>query len=244
LSLSRRTPTHRKPRKHTKAALISAGSALAVAGLVAGTTAAWPGASGDQGNLADAAALAGSHATASSVAPQNVQAATAHQIRAIRASALQAQLRQQAQARARKAAQARAAARAAAAAKAAARAAAAAQAKQAAQASSSAASAATPQGDPQQIAESMLGSYGWSSSQFSCLQPLWNQESGWSVTASNPSSGAYGIPQALPGSKMASAGADWQTSAATQIRWGLGYIQSTYGSPCAAWSHEQAYGWY
>jgi len=90
----------------------------------------------------------------------------------------------------------------------------------------------------------MLGSYGWSSSQFSCLQPLWNQESGWSVTASNPTSGAYGIPQALPGSKMASAGADWQTSAATQIRWGLGYIQSTYGSPCAAWSHEQAYGWY
>ena len=67
----------------------------------------------------------------------------------------------------------------------------------------------------------MLGSYGWSSSQFSCLQPLWNQESGWNVTASNPTSGAYGIPQALPGSKMASAGADWQTSAATQIRWGL-----------------------
>ena len=172
-----------------------------------------------------------------------MQAATAHQIRAIQASALQAQLRQQAQAKARKAAQARAAARAARAA-AAAKAAAAAQAKQAAQASSSAASAAAPQGDPQQIAESMLGSYGWSSSQFSCLQPLWNQESGWSVTASNPTSGAYGIPQALPGSKMASAGADWQTSAATQIRWGLGYIQSTYGSPCAAWSHEQAYGWY
>jgi hypothetical protein len=231
LSLSRRTPTHRKPRTHTKAALISAGSALAVAGLVAGTTAAWPGASGDQGNLADAAALAGSHATASSIAPQTVQADTAHQIRAIQASALQAQLRQEAQARARKAAQARAAAKAKAA-------------RQAAQASSSAASAATPQGDPQQIAEGMLGSYGWSSSQFSCLQPLWNQESGWSVTASNPTSGAYGIPQALPGSKMASAGADWQTSAATQIRWGLGYIQSTYGSPCAAWSHEQAYGWY
>jgi hypothetical protein len=240
LSLSRRTPTHRKPRKHTKAALISAGTALAVAGLVAGTTAAWPGASGDQGNLADAAALAGSHTTASSVAPQTVQADTAHQLRAIQAAAVQAQLRQQAQARARKAAQARAAARAAAAAKAAK---AAAKAKQAAQASSAPA-AATPQGDPQQIAAGMLGSYGWSSSQFSCLQPLWNQESGWSVTASNPTSGAYGIPQALPGSKMASAGADWQTSAATQIRWGLGYIQSTYGSPCAAWSHEQAYGWY
>ena len=77
----------------------------------------------------------------------------------------------------------------------------------------------------------MLGSYGWSSSQFSCLVSLWNQESGWNVTASNPSSGAYGIPQALPGSKMASAGADWQTDAATQIRWGLGYIKADYGSP-------------
>ena len=232
MSLSRRTPTHRKPRKLTKTTLISAGSALAVAGLVAGTTAAWPGSSGAPGNLADAAAFAGSHATASSVAPQNVQANTTRRLRAVQATALQAQLRQAAQARARKAAQARAAARAAAAAKA----------KAAQQASST--PAVTPQGDPQQIAESMLGSFGWSTSQFSCLQPLWQRESGWSVTANNPASGAYGIPQALPGSKMASAGADWQTSAATQIRWGLGYIQSTYGSPCAAWSHEQAYGWY
>ena len=56
--------------------------------------------------------------------------------------------------------------------------------------------------------------------------------------------GAYGIPQALPGSRMASAGPDWQTNAATQIRWGLQYIKSTYGSPCAAWDHEQATGWY
>jgi hypothetical protein len=99
-------------------------------------------------------------------------------------------------------------------------------------------------GSPQSVAQAMLGSFGWSSSQFSCLQPLWAGESGWSVTASNPSSGAYGIPQALPGSKMASAGADWQTNPATQIKWGLGYIKSTYGSPCAAWSHEQSDGWY
>jgi hypothetical protein len=98
-------------------------------------------------------------------------------------------------------------------------------------------------GSPQQIAEAMLGSFGWSSSQFSCLDPLWAHESGWSVTAANPD-GAYGIPQALPGSKMASAGPDWQTNAATQIRWGLEYIQGTYGSPCAAWAHEQATGWY
>jgi hypothetical protein len=103
---------------------------------------------------------------------------------------------------------------------------------------------AQPSGSAQQIAEGMLASYGWSSSQFSCLDSLWNEESGWNVTASNPSSGAYGIPQALPGSKMASAGPDWQTDAATQIRWGLGYIQAQYGSPCGAWAHEEADGWY
>jgi hypothetical protein len=97
---------------------------------------------------------------------------------------------------------------------------------------------------PQRVAKGMLGQFGWSSSQFSCLNPLWGQESRWSVTASNAGSGAYGIPQALPGSKMDSAGPDWQTSAATQIRWGLDYIQGTYGSPCAAWSHEQSDGWY
>jgi hypothetical protein len=104
--------------------------------------------------------------------------------------------------------------------------------------------ASAPSGSPQQIAEQILSQFGWSSSQFSCLQPLWALESGWNVYASNPSTGAYGIPQALPGSKMASAGPDWQSDAATQIRWGLTYIQGTYGSPCAAWSHEQADGWY
>jgi hypothetical protein len=98
-------------------------------------------------------------------------------------------------------------------------------------------------GSPEQIAKAMLRSFGWSSGQFSCLYPLWEHESGWSVTAANPD-GAYGIPQALPGAKMASAGPDWQTSAATQIRWGLGYIKAMYGSPCGAWGHEQATGWY
>jgi hypothetical protein len=101
----------------------------------------------------------------------------------------------------------------------------------------------TPSGAAQQIAMGMLASYGWSSSQFSCLDPLWQRESGWNVYAANPD-GAYGIPQAYPGSKMASAGADWQTDAATQIRWGLSYIKATYGSPCAAWSHEEATGSY
>jgi len=106
------------------------------------------------------------------------------------------------------------------------------------------AAAATPSGSPRQIAQQMLGKYGWSSSQFSCLNPLWEHESGWSVTAENPSSGAYGIPQALPGSQMATAGGDWHTNAATQIKWGLTYIQGRYGSPCGAWAHEQSAGWY
>jgi hypothetical protein len=105
------------------------------------------------------------------------------------------------------------------------------------------AAAPAPSGSPEQIAAAMLGSFGWSSSQFSCLDPLWQRESGWSVTAANPD-GAYGIPQALPGAKMASAGPDWQTDAATQIRWGLEYIKSLYGSPCGAWDHELATGWY
>jgi hypothetical protein len=97
-------------------------------------------------------------------------------------------------------------------------------------------------GSPKAIAQTMLAQRGWSG-QFSCLNSLWNKESGWSVSAANPS-GAYGIPQALPGSKMASAGSDWQTNPATQIRWGLNYISSTYGTPCAAWAHSQANNWY
>ncbi len=98
--------------------------------------------------------------------------------------------------------------------------------------------------EAQSIARSMLGSYGWGGDQFSCLVSLWNKESGWNYRAYNSSSGAYGIPQALPGSKMGSSGADWQTNAATQIRWGFGYISGRYGSPCGAWSHSQSVGWY
>ena len=99
-------------------------------------------------------------------------------------------------------------------------------------------------GSAQSIAYNMLSQFGWSpSAQFGCLDNIWMRESGWSVTAENPS-GAYGIPQALPGDKMASAGPDWQTDATTQIRWGLGYIQSVYGSPCDAWAHWQANGSY
>jgi hypothetical protein len=93
------------------------------------------------------------------------------------------------------------------------------------------------------IAYNMLASFGFSKSQFGCLDSLWTRESNWQYNAAN-ASGAYGIPQALPGSKMASAGSDWQTNPATQIKWGLGYIKSIYGTPCGAWSHEEADGWY
>jgi len=98
--------------------------------------------------------------------------------------------------------------------------------------------------DPQAIAQALLSTFGYDSSQMSCLLPLWAGESGWRVTAANSSSGAYGIPQALPGSKMASAGPDWRTDAATQIKWGLGYIHDRYGSPCGAWGFKQGHGWY
>jgi hypothetical protein len=98
--------------------------------------------------------------------------------------------------------------------------------------------------DPQAIAAALLPSFGFDSSQMSCLVPLWEGESGWRWNAENASSGAYGIPQSLPGSKMASAGADWQTNPVTQIKWGLEYIRSSYGSPCGAWGFKQGHGWY
>jgi Transglycosylase SLT domain len=98
-------------------------------------------------------------------------------------------------------------------------------------------------GTAQSIAYHMLGSFGFSTSQFGCLDNIWSRESGWRYNAAN-ASGAYGIPQALPGSKMATAGADWLTNPATQIKWGLGYIQSRYGTPCQAWAAWQAQGWY
>jgi hypothetical protein len=98
--------------------------------------------------------------------------------------------------------------------------------------------------DPREIAKAMLARHGWSSSEFSCLDELWIGESNWDPSAENPTSGAYGIPQALPGDKMATAGSDWQTNPATQIEWGLGYIAARYGSPCAANSFKLSNGWY
>jgi len=104
--------------------------------------------------------------------------------------------------------------------------------------------ATIPTGTPEQIAQQMLSKYGWPSGQMACLYPLWYHESGWNPSASNPGSGAYGIPQALPGSQMASAGSDWQTNPATQIKWGLNYNPGRYGSPCGARAPEQANNWY
>lgn len=101
-----------------------------------------------------------------------------------------------------------------------------------------------PAGEAQEIAHEMVISRGWSEGQFTCLVKLWNRESGWNSRAENRSSGAYGIPQSLPANKMASAGADWRTNPATQIRWGLDYIAGQYGDPCEAWRHSQNVGWY
>jgi hypothetical protein len=96
----------------------------------------------------------------------------------------------------------------------------------------------------QSIAYNMMASFGFDpKTYFGCLLDIWNRESGWVYDAEN-ASGAYGIPQALPGSKMATAGADWQTNPATQIKWGLGYIKAIYGNPCGAWAFEEANGYY
>jgi hypothetical protein len=91
---------------------------------------------------------------------------------------------------------------------------------------------------------SLLGWAGFSTSQMSCLEPLWTRESGWNERAGNQSSGAYGIPQSLPGNKMAQYGSDWETNPVPQVKWGLNYIKSRYGTPCDAWSAFQSKGWY
>jgi hypothetical protein len=95
-----------------------------------------------------------------------------------------------------------------------------------------------------QIGCSLLDSFGFESGQMSCLEPLWDRESGWNERAGNQSSGAYGIPQALPGNKMAKFGSGWETDPVIQIKWGLDYIKNRYVTPCGAWSAFQSQGWY
>jgi hypothetical protein len=98
--------------------------------------------------------------------------------------------------------------------------------------------------DPKSVGRLLAADRGWGSAQFACLDSLWTKESGWRMNANNGSSGAYGIPQALPGSKMASVGSDWASNPITQITWGLNYIAGRYGTPCSAWAQSQAVNWY
>ncbi len=98
--------------------------------------------------------------------------------------------------------------------------------------------------DPKSLARALMPQYGLASADFDCVDNIWTQESNWNVHADNPTSSAYGIPQALPGSKMSAAGADWRNNPETQIRWGLNYIEERYGSACAAWTFKQQRGWY
>ena len=98
---------------------------------------------------------------------------------------------------------------------------------------------------PLEVGRALSQRAGWTGTQWECLVTLWSRESGWVPTKKNyAGSGAYGIPQALPGHKMASAGRDWRTNPATQILWGLGYVKARYGSPCGALSHSNQNGWY
>ncbi|MBA2477028.1 MAG: transglycosylase SLT domain-containing protein [Sporichthyaceae bacterium] len=97
---------------------------------------------------------------------------------------------------------------------------------------------------PRELGQILAAERGFTGDQWSCLDSLWQRESNWNPNAENPSSGAYGIPQSLPGSKMATVAADWRTNPATQITWGLNYITDRYGTPCGAWGHSQSVGWY
>ncbi|WP_375386505.1 phospholipase [uncultured Microbacterium sp.] len=106
------------------------------------------------------------------------------------------------------------------------------------------AQANTPDGARATARAMAASQYGWGDGEFSCLDSLWQKESGWNYQAYNGDGGATGIPQALPGSKMASFGSDWETNATTQVAWGLDYISRGYGSPCSAWGHSQSVNWY
>ncbi|HTR91217.1 MAG TPA: lytic transglycosylase domain-containing protein [Trebonia sp.] len=215
--------------KRARVATVAAAGTLTLATVISAAAAALP---------ATSAAAASSTSSASPAAFDHRQVVAAHAVGTAAATAAK-------EVASAKTAAAKAAAAKAAAAKAAHKAALAkAAAAKAAAAKAAAAKAAHPAGSPRQIATQMLGQFGWKTSQFSCLEPLWYHESGWNPSAENPSSGAYGIPQALHGSMMASAGSDWRTNPATQIRWGLTYIHDRYGSPCGAWSHEQSANWY
>jgi hypothetical protein len=206
-------------RNSIRGIAITTGSAVAAVAVAAGLNV--PGGLGDAATSDDFANVAKTRPTASA-APHPSLVRTKHRWQKHQAHQTAAQARQVRKERAAKAAAAARAARAAA----------------------SRSSTRSYSGDPRSIARSMMASrYGWDAGQFSCLNSLWNRESGWNPHAANPS-GAYGIPQALPGSKMSTAGGDWRDNPATQIAWGLSYVKSTYGTPCGAWSAFQSKGWY
>ena len=98
--------------------------------------------------------------------------------------------------------------------------------------------------DPRTLTKALMPQFGMAPSDFECIDAIWTQESGWNVHADNPTSSAYGIPQALPGSKMSSAGPDWENNPVTQIKWGLGYIKERYGSACGAAAYKRSHGVY
>lgn len=111
------------------------------------------------------------------------------------------------------------------------------------------AQAPAPSGDisveaSKEFARATLASKGYGPHEFTCLDSLWERESNWNYQADNPTSDAFGIPQSLPGEKMATFGADWATNPQTQIKWGISYIEERYGTPCGAWGHSEAVGWY
>jgi hypothetical protein len=212
--------------------LFSAAATLAVLGATGAALLVTPQTSA----APDAAQAAWSHPTP---LPDDVLASASAQASADAGDAVaQEAMEERAALVAEQQAQAAAAAAQAAAAQAAAEAAEAARAAAAEQASRDA------QRDPRGLARTLVADRGWSSEQFDCLDSLWTKESDWRWDADNPTSSAYGIPQALPGSKMSTAGSDWETNPATQIRWGLGYIDDVYGTPCSAWSHSQSNNWY
>jgi hypothetical protein len=239
-----------KPVASTAAALIASG--IATTGFISGgpayaDTAGSPGPTATERlSSPELHWLAGHRRLAIAAAEHREALAWAAEVRAakVRAAKVRAAKVRAAKVRAAKvrAAKARAAkARAAKARAAKARAARVARARSVARSSSGSVSSS---GDPRSTARALMSRYGFAASQFGCLNSLWVKESGWNYRATNPSSGAYGIPQSLPATKMASAGGDWRTNPTTQIRWGLNYIQDRYGSPCAAWAHSQRTNWY
>lgn len=224
-----RRPKHRKARPLDRVPVRGVGVAAA---LVA--------AAGMAVSASTAVAEPPSHASVTTGATLLADRAELAQVRVLAASV---QSSQDATARlaAAKAAAAKAAATKAAADKAAAAKAAAAARAAAAAAASRALVRTSYGGSARALGQQLAAARGWTGNQWVCLDNLWTRESNWRVTASNSSTGAYGIPQALPGSKM---GPGWQTNAGTQIGWGLSYIGSRYGSPCNAWSFFTSHNWY